>query len=182
MNRCTQNELSDNDLLERAIRGDTKAFGMLYTRYLEDIHRYIYYKVTNRYEAEDLTETVFLKAWDALPRFKSGKVNFRAWLYRIAHNTVIDFYRTDRSSVDITAMQMRDNHPSLDEQIQIQDENNELNNAIRALESNLKQVIIYRFLNGMSHAETAQVMDLKEGNVRVLQMRALQKLRRLLEE
>ncbi|MDO9349062.1 MAG: sigma-70 family RNA polymerase sigma factor, partial [Anaerolineales bacterium] len=84
---------SDQVLLERAIQGDTEVFGDLYERYLAEIHRYVFYRVADRFEAEDLTETVFLKAWEALSRFKSSGVNFRAWLYRIENKTVEYYYR-----------------------------------------------------------------------------------------
>jgi len=180
MKHSSLSDLAEKDLLERAIQGDTKAFGVLYTHYLEEIHRYIYYRVVNQSEAEDLTETVFIKAWDALPRFESTKVNLRAWLYRIAHNTVIDFYRTQRTTVELGSKEV-DLQPSLEHQIQIMDDNRKLAFAIQTLDKKLQQVVLCRFINGLSHAETAQIMGLKEGHVRVLQLRALQKLRLVLE-
>lgn len=173
---------SDQVLLERTIQGDTEAFGNLYERYLDEIHRYIFYRVADRFEAEDLTETVFLKAWEALSRFKSSGVNFRAWLYRIAHNTVVDYYRTRKPTEDSPADKLRESRPSTEHQAQARDEQQQLAAAIRELETGLQQVIIYRFINGLSHAETAQVMGIREGYVRVLQHRALNQLRKRLEE
>lgn len=169
-------------LLARAIQGDTEAFGDLYEHYVDEIHRYVFYRVADRFEAEDLTETVFLKAWEALPRFESSRVNLHAWLYRIAHNSVVDYYRTRRQAVDSPSDTLRDNRPSPERQAQARDEQQQLAAAIRELESGLQQVIICRFINGLSHAETAQVMGIREGHVRVLQHRALQKLRQRLEE
>jgi RNA polymerase sigma-70 factor, ECF subfamily len=182
MKRPEQFDSSDQALLERAMRGDAEAFGGLYTRYLDEFHRYIYYRVANRFDAEDLTETVFIKAWDALPRFTSAKVNFRAWLYRIAQNTIVDYYRGRQTTADGISEQLRDSRPSLENQLQSQDESQGLARAIQSLDSNLQQVIICRFVNEMSHAETAEALGLNEGHVRVLQMRALQKLRRFLEK
>lgn len=175
------NELSDQELLARALQGDTDAFGDLYERYLDEIQRYIFYRVANRHDAEDLTETVFLKAWEALPRFKSSNVNLRAWLYRIAHNTLIDHYRTHKLTTDLSAEQMRDAQPNPERQIQDRDEQKRLAILIRSLDADLQQIIVCRFVNGLSHAETAQIMGIKEGHVRVRQFRALQKLRELLE-
>ena len=91
---------TDQELLGRALDGDTEAFGDLYERYLDEIQRFVFYRVADRFEAEDLTEVVFIKAWEALPRFESSNVNLRAWLYRIAHNTIIDHYRTRRQCGD----------------------------------------------------------------------------------
>lgn len=172
----------DQTLLARAIRGEREAFGYLYERYMDEIHRYVFYRVADRFEAEDLTETVFLKAWEALPRFESCGINFRAWLYRIAHNTVVDYYRTRKPTSDLPADEPRDSRPSPEHQSQARDEQQQLAAAIGELDDNLQQVIVYRFINGLSHAETARVMGLAEGHVRVLQYRALQKLRQRLEE
>jgi RNA polymerase sigma-70 factor, ECF subfamily len=176
-----KNEPSDQELLSRALQGDADAFGDIYERYLDEIHRYIYFRVTDRFEAEDLTEMVFLKAWEALPRFRSPDVNLRAWIYRIAHNTVVDHYRTHKPTSELPLEHARDASPLPEHQIQNLDEHERLADLIRSLDANLQQVVICRFANGMSHAETAQVMGIKEGHVRVLQLRALQKLRELLE-
>lgn len=172
----------DSLLLARAIQGDREAFGNLYERYLGEVQRYIFYRVTNRFDAEDLTETVFIKAWEALPRFESETVNLRAWLYRIAHNVVVDHYRIRKPADDLPDAQLQDVHPSPEQQTQTQDEHQQLAVAIQTLDENLQKVVICRFVNGLSHAETAEVMGIKEGHVRVLQLRALQKLRRLLEK
>lgn len=175
-------DLSDQLLLARAIQGDAEAFGDLYERYLDDIQRYIFFRVANRFDAEDLTETVFLKAWEALPHSKSSIQNLRAWLYRIAHNVTVDYYRTPKETMDLSSKQLHDRRPSLEHQMQDRDTHRKLAKIIQSLDTNMQQVIICRFISGLSHAETAQVMGLKEGHVRVLQLRALQKLRKRLED
>jgi RNA polymerase sigma-70 factor, ECF subfamily len=182
MTQPGKTDTSDQGLLARAMQGDTEAFGDLYARYLDEILRYVFYRVANRFEAEDLTETVFLKAWDALSRFESSEVNFRAWLYRIAHNVTVDYYRTRQPSFEMPDAQLHDLQPSPEHQLQIRDQHKGLALAIQSLEDSLQQVITCRFINGLSHAETAQIMGLKEGHVRVLQLRALQKLRLILEK
>jgi RNA polymerase sigma-70 factor, ECF subfamily len=176
-----KNDPTDQALLVRSLQGDANAFGDLYERYLDEIQRYIFYRVADRFDAEDLTETVFLKAWEALPRFKSSDVNLRAWLYRIAHNIVIDHYRTHKPTTDLSTAKMSDSTLLPERQIQDRDEQKRLAAIIRTMDASLQQVIVCRFVNGLSHAETAQIMGIKEGHVRVLQLRALQKLRELLE-
>jgi RNA polymerase sigma-70 factor, ECF subfamily len=176
-----KNEPTDQELLARALQGDADAFGDIYERYLDEIHRYVYFRVADRFEAEDLTETIFLKAWEALPRFRSPDVNLRAWIYRIAHNTVVDHYRTHKPASELPLEQARDASPLPEHRIQNLEEHERLAALIRLMDENMQQVIICRFANGMSHAETAEVMGIKEGHVRVLQLRALQKLRELLE-
>lgn len=176
-----KNGPTDQELLSRALQGDADAFGDIYERYLDEIHRYVYFRVADRFEAEDLTETIFLKAWEALPRFRSEDVNLRAWLYRIAHNAVVDHYRTHKPASELPLEQARDTSPLPEHHLQTLEQHERLADLIRSMDANLQQVIVCRFANGMSHAETAEVMGIKEGHVRVLQLRALQKLRELLE-
>lgn len=172
----------DQLLLARAIQGDAEAFGDFYERYLDEIQRYIFYRVANRFDAEDLTEIVFLKAWESLPNAETTIVKPRAWLYRIAHNIIVDHYRTSRATAELPARQLHDGHPSLEHQIQVRDVQKQLADLIQSLDANMQQVIACRFVSGLSHAETAQIMGIKEGHVRVLQLRALQKLRQMLEK
>lgn len=172
----------DQFLLARAIQGDAEAFGDLYERYLDEIQRYVFYRVADRFDAEDLTETVFLKAWEALPRSVAPIVNLRAWLYRVAQHVIIDYYRTSKVTTDLSPEQTRDRQPLPESQIQDRDVQQQLARLIQSLDGNLQQVIVCRFISGLSHAETAEIMGLKEGHVRVLQLRALQKLREMLEK
>jgi RNA polymerase sigma-70 factor (ECF subfamily) len=175
-------DLPDQALLARAIKGDAEAFGDLYERYLEEIQRYVFYRVADRFDAEDLTETVFLRAWGSLSGFESSGVNLRAWLYRIAHNSVVDYYRTRKATADLSMVEPRDSRPLPERQVEDRDERQQLAELIKSMDPNLQQVLVCRFINGLSHAETALVMQINEGHVRVLQLRALRKLRRLLEK
>ena len=88
-------------IIEQAVQGDKQAFGQLYEIYAERIFRYLSFRTGSMEVAEDLLCEVFLKAWDALPRF--GLTNkdhhFKAWLYKIAHNALIDHYRTSQNDI-----------------------------------------------------------------------------------
>ena len=172
------------DLVARAQEGESPAFGDLYERYLDGIYRYIYYRVFDRDEAEDLTETVFLKAWEALPRFRPKGPGFRAWLYRIAHNTVVDRHRTRKEALPLNqALDVRDSSACSPEAASEAEQESEwLYTALSRLKPRLQEVILHRFVNGLSHKETAHVMGLRGSHVRVLQHRALEQMRRLLTE
>jgi DNA-directed RNA polymerase specialized sigma24 family protein len=87
---------SEAELVDLARRGDADAFGELYRLHLDAIYHYISKRVGERCEVEDLTQTVFLKAWQALEGYQPSAVPFRGWLYRIAHNKVVDHYRTQK--------------------------------------------------------------------------------------
>lgn len=179
--------LPDNDLIQRAAGGDQDAFGDLYERYLEDIYRYVYYRVLDVEEAEDLTEAVFLRVWENLikTREKSKIKNFRAWIYRITHNLVIDYQRKKKPlSVDLDTVPWINEAvmPGTEKIVEKQLSEAALVRALHELEDTLQQVVILRFLNELSHAETAAVLGLTEGHVRVLQYRALKRLRLYLRE
>lgn len=179
----THAKFDEHALLTRASRGDKQAFGILYEHYLEPVYRYVYYRVADHAEAEDLTEMVFLKAWEKLASMRGGASvrNFRAWIYRIAHNLVVDRHRTHRPSKHLSESlpSSRIEH-SPENALQSKEEVHLLARAVSQLEEQLQQVIIHRFIHQLSHAETAQLMGLTAGHVRVLQHRALKKMRTLL--
>jgi RNA polymerase sigma-70 factor (ECF subfamily) len=178
-------DLTDSALLDRVSQGDNLAFGALYERYLDHIYRHVYYRLADHTEAEDVTEMVFLKAWQALSaRKKSIKVqNFRAWLYRIAHNEVIKHYRTHKPTLTIDhATNLRDPTASLETNILAMQESQLLAQAIAQLEPNYQQVIVCRFISQLSPGEIAKIMDIQPGHVRVLQHRALKKMETLLTQ
>ncbi len=161
-------------LVQRAIKRDHVAFAQLYDRFVDKIYRYIYYKVGSKTEAEDLTGQVFLKAWEAIGHYQWTERPFAAWLYRIAHNLIVDYFRTkrDASSLDdITSLE----HPGsdLDEIIGHHLTAEVLRQALKRLTPDQQQVIVLRFLEGYNTAEVAQIMGKQPGAVRTLQHRAL---------
>ena len=172
-------KFSDEEIIEEVIQGNTRAYGELFKRYFDEIYRYVYYRVaSDHFEAEDLTQTVFIRAWEVLLKKKTTKYNYRALTYRIAHNLTIDRWRTRKQAISIMhAVQEKDSAPTPDLIISHNEESHELVKAIRELAPQLQTVIICRFINGLSHAETAEAMGLTEGHVRVLQYRALKKIR-----
>ena len=179
-------DASENELLTQAAQGSKEAFGELYEKYLEQIYRFIFYRVADHNEAEDLTELVFIKTWQTLPKLSvQGKTisNFRAWLYRIAHNLVIDHHRSHRKSVSLDQIvSQTDPKPGPEEVTESHEQSHQLATAISKLEPRLQQVLICRFINQLDYTETAHIMGIKPGYVRVLQYRALKKIGGILEE
>ena len=180
MNLADQNQ---DRIIENAISGDKQAFGRLYEQYFMQIFRYLLIRSNNKEDAEDMTEIVFLKAWKNLPGFgeKSKGNNFRAWLYRIAHNTIVDHYRTRKhtSSLDLEKRSL-ETEPDL--LVMENEEKRKMVYAIKNLDAVSQNVIACRFIGGLSHKETALSTGLSESNVRVIQYRALKKVRDLMGE
>jgi RNA polymerase sigma-70 factor (ECF subfamily) len=169
-------------MVDRASGGDLEAFGELYRLYLDQIYRYIYYRVKDRMQAEDITEEVFLKAWKAIKSCKGKGPTFLPWLYRIAHNQVVDSFRSwRRKSISLEEGNITANifsESSVEANMRWQ----EVTEVIASLPPKQEQVITLKFIEGMSNPEIAEIMDKSEGAIRVLQMRALASIRRAIKE
>jgi RNA polymerase sigma-70 factor (ECF subfamily) len=173
-------------LASRASMGDRDAYAELYQRYVDKIYRYIYYKVGQRAETEDLTSQTFMKAWDAIGDYEWRNHPFGAWLFRIAHNLVVDYHRARRDNVSLS-----DASPQLEQRASSDDIRPEkilgemitmdrVRHAIGRLTEEQQQVLILRFFEGMSTGEVADLMGKRRGAIRGLQFRALSALRELL--
>lgn len=172
-------------LVKAAVAGDANAYGQLYLRHLDAIYRYIRFRVGNAADAEDLTEQVFLKAWEAITSYRMRGLPFSAWLYRIAHNAVVDHHR-QRALEPLAPMQYEDMAASdgrgTVEQVIESGELAALATAISRLPQEQQQVVVLRFIEGLSHAEVASIIDKSPGACRVIQHRALAALHRVLTE
>src|SRR5512140_3063172 len=166
-----------NELVLLAKAGDAEAFGQLYETYLDRIYRYIYFRVTDEQTAEDLISQVFTKAWENLDRYQPSGRPFIAWLYTIAHNTVIDHYRTRKDTVSIAS-----DAPSPHEQVELHFEADNLRAALQTLTPEQQQVVVLKFIAGMSTDEIAGQLKKSAGAIRALQMRALQALAKQMQK
>jgi RNA polymerase sigma-70 factor (ECF subfamily) len=154
---------------------------MLYEQYAEVIFRYVYSHLESRLDAEDLTEEIFLRAWRALPKYDERGLPFSAFLFRIARNSLIDYYRQRKNVQSIEDMELQSHEAGPEEMVDMHIENHNLRDTIAKLREDYRNVLIFRFLSGLSPEETAQVMQRSVGAVRVLQHRALSALKDLME-
>ncbi|MEE8373703.1 MAG: sigma-70 family RNA polymerase sigma factor [Dehalococcoidia bacterium] len=168
-------------LVESSVKGDIEAYGELYGIYLDRIYRYIYYQIGNKAAAEDLTEEVFLKAWGAIGRYKWKGQPFTSWLYRIAHNHLVDYYRTRRQHEDL---QLQENiladDTSIEEEVEGKATRQQILEAISSLPELQQQVVIMKFIDDLDNREIEQIIGKSQGAIRVLQTRALATLRQRL--
>lgn len=174
----------DHQLLMAAKDGDTEAFGTLYERYADRIFLYLFGRVSNHLDAEDITEDVFLRVWRSLPNYNEQGVPFPAYLFSVARNALIDHYRRSgrvKGQVSIDDIPLPDHRPGPGESALSNSEREELRAKLGQLRDDYRTVLELRFLAGLSPDETARVMGRSPGAVRVLQHRALAALRVVLE-
>jgi RNA polymerase sigma-70 factor, ECF subfamily len=171
----------DEQVIKQVKNGDAEAYGMLYEQYAEVIFRYVYSHLDNRLDAEDLTEEIFLRAWRALPKYDERGLPFSAFLFRIARNSLIDYYRQRKAVQSIEDIELQSREPGPEEMVDVRIEDRNLRETIAKLREDYRNVLIFRFLSGLSPEETAQVMQRSVGAVRVLQHRALSALKDLME-
>lgn len=170
-------------LLERAKQYDEEALGELYDRYASRVYAYVFRRVGRAQVAEDLTGDTFVRMIQAIQSERFWHTSFQAWLYRIAHNLVVDHYRRQPAMVE----------SELDERLVAATDDllmaadlrlsyQELGMAMRLLTPDQQQVLALRFGEGMTCREVADVLDKTVGAVEALQHRGLASLRRVLEE
>lgn len=175
---------SEQRLLVRIQKGDKEAFGELYLCYLDTIYRYIFFRVNQeKTVAEDLTQTVFFKAWQKIDTFTTEKSNFRAWLYRIAHNTIIDYYKLTKSLIKYEETIADDKTTeTLEEQMDNESAIAQVKQAMHVLTDDQKTVIVMKFIDGFSNEEIATIIDKNQDAIRALQYRGLERLRKELKK
>jgi RNA polymerase sigma-70 factor (ECF subfamily) len=170
--------VDDADLLEQARRGDRAAFAELFDRYVDRIYTYCMVRLRNVHDAEDCTEQTFLNAFQSIGKHRGTSLG--PWLYRIAHRTVLDRVRaSDRQNAALTligAERAQDPEAALDRRI----EEERLREAIRRLTPDQQNVIILRFVEGMTLSEAAAAVGKRVSAVEKLQSRGLAALARLL--
>ena len=148
----------DTPLVLRAIQRDQDAFGELYDRHVSRVYKHIYYMVGNSAEAEDLTAQTFLKAWEAIPRYKERGAPFVAWLLRIAHNLTVSHLRSRRehSELDegfVDSKRMRNPEEAL---VQSTEERS-VREAVLQLRDEQRQVIMLRFVEEMPRTPAGKI-------------------------
>jgi len=170
----------EKKLVERAQHHDQEAFAQLYEEHFDKIYRYVTLKIGNETEAEDMTQQVFLNALQSISSFKWKGVPFSAWLFRIAHNQVVDYFRSKkRTTVPLDESLASDNNnPQLltEQKLDIE----QLILATKQLTEAQREVISLRFAGELSIAQVAKAMGKSQGAVKALQHSAIVALRKTL--
>jgi RNA polymerase sigma-70 factor, ECF subfamily len=170
-------------LIQKAKSFDSDAWAQIYQSYYRKIFVYVHFRLLDTGTAEDLTADVFLRAVERIGSFEYRGAPLLAWLYRIARNLTVDYLRqkSKMKTQRLVEETLAEDTPIEDttEQLLVRDE---LNAAIKNLTDDQREVVLLKFIGGLSNAEVAQTIRKSEGAVKALQFRALASLRRILKE
>ena len=182
-------QLEDKILYLRLKQKDREAFIKAYDSYIDDIYRFVFYKVNHQEEAEDITSQTFLKCWDhirsnSITDFKT----LRSLFYKVAKNLIIDHYRK-QSTKDITlpsdgisGLNIVDEKQDLLVSMANKNDSDLIAGKLKELKDEYREVIILSYINGLSITEIAQITGKSKGNIRVLLYRALKALKELVNK
>jgi RNA polymerase sigma-70 factor (ECF subfamily) len=169
------------EIIQRAQQGDKAALSMIYQAHVEQIHRYIAYRVGSDQDAEDLTAEVFVRMVEGIGSYRITGAPFEAWLYRIAATRVADFYRKRKRTTQVELMDnIMSDGPPLEENLLVNQETAELRQAVRQLQEEEQTILVLRFVERKSHQEVADLLNKTVSAVKSTQHRALTKLASLL--
>ncbi len=174
----------ENNFIREAQKGKKEAFAQLYDYYLPKIYRFVLLKVNSKSEAEDLTHEVFMNSWQNLKTYVPREFPFSSWLYRIARNEVIDFYRTSKKDIRLDAIEENSLKVSETESVNLDRalDLESVKNLFQFLKPEQQDVIIMRFVEDMSHEEIAAALNKNTGAVRLIQHRAINTLKALINK
>lgn len=182
-------KFKNKQVISRLKSRDKEAFIQVYDENVKDIHRFVYFKVGNKEEANDLTSMTFLKAWNHIQNnsLEDGKT-LRALLYKIARNAIIDYYRESGNKLAVSlddeenpieiADEQEDTQGKLDREADLE----LIRKKLPLLKEEYREVVIMRFINDLTLEEIADISGKTKGNIRVILHRALKALRELVEE
>lgn len=169
-------------LIKKALEGNEAAFGQIYDLYFEKVYRFIYYRVNHKEAAEDLVSETFIRAWDNLSEMHAPS-SFTGWIYRIARNLVIDYYRSRKLTVDLNDLEnILEYEDNILERTNFGFQQQSFLEALKKLSPDQQQVIKLKFLDELDNHEIAKILDKSEGAIRVIQHRAIRELKKVINE
>jgi RNA polymerase sigma-70 factor (ECF subfamily) len=179
---CIAERTDEADMIERA-RTDPEAFGRLYDEHLPGVYRFLYRRCRSHHDAEDLTAQTFHRALERLETFEWRGLPFRAWLFRIAHNALIDYYRRDRGGLSLDDLGAAGFEPqgedgrAFDSALEQGEQVDAAWAAVAALPIMQRRAVTLYFARGLSHAEVGRAIGRSEAATKQLVYRAVKSLR-----
>lgn len=169
-------------ILDACQKGDRAAFERIYDAYSERLYKFIFLRVGHKEVAEDILADSFVKAWVKISQINSSKA-FSAWIFQIAKNNIIDYYRVRKSTIAIEEVEqtLEDAANPINE-TDLRLDQKRILSALTALPKDQQQVIRYKFFEDLTNPEIALILNKTEGAIRVIQHRAIVRLQEILRQ
>ncbi len=183
------NTFNEKKLLYRVqVHKDTEAFGELYDQYIEKIYRFVYLKVSHKQEAEDIVSDVFLKAWNYLTDSQRGSTDeiksFSGLIYTIARSSLVDFFRARarRRECTIEVLENIAHEDTIESSINTRQDIEQILRVLKKMKREYQEIIVLKYIEELSAAEIAKILDKNTTAVRVTLHRAMKILKRLVDQ
>ena len=168
---------SEEVLIELCQKGDLVNFASLYDFYIKKIYDFIYFKTHHKQTAEDLTASTFLKALENIKKYDTRKGKFSSWLYRIARNSVIDHYRTQKHTSNIEDAWDLSSGDDVASSADFKESIEKVKSSLNKLNAEQRDIVILRTWSELSYGEISQIVGKSEANCKVIFSRAISKLK-----
>jgi len=166
-------DISEAQIIKECQNGNFLRFAEIYDAYIKKIYNFIYYRTGHKETSEDITSLVFIKSMDKIGSFNSGQGSFSSWLYCIARNSVIDYYRTKKDTVDIDGLQNLGKSDNFDDKIDANIKLNEIKKYLQKFSKEQRKIIIMRIWDGLSYKEIAEITGKNEGSLKMIVSRIM---------
>lgn len=170
-------EISENDIIKECQKGNLGRFTFLYDAYFKKIYDFIYYRTMHQETAEDLTSQTFLKALENIKKYEAKKGSFSSWLYRIARNTVIDYYRTHKKEENIEDFWGLGEKDSIIEKLDIDQQLQKVKVYLQKFKPAQREIVMMRLWDNLSYQEISQITGLSLGSCKMTFSRVMLKFR-----
>jgi len=167
----------EEQVIKQCQQGKMEEFGRLYDKYFDKIYRFLYYKTSHRETAEDLTSDVFHKALLGIKKFKLKKGTFQAWLFSIARNRVIDYYRTKKDVSNIDEVWGLHRQENLDRELDNKSKLEKVHYYLSQLDGLQREVVMLRAWENMSYKEIGEILGKTEGACKMIFLRTVKKMK-----
>ena len=172
-------EINDKEIVKSCQKGSLHEFGKLYDKYVKKIYNFIYYKSCHKETAEDLTSQTFIKALNSISTFNPSKGSFSSWLYRIARNNVIDYYKNkERGTIDIYDFWGLSSETDVAYDIDVKEKLGQVEGYLRKLKMEHREIVIMRIWDNLSYKEISEIIGKSEASCKMTFSRTMTNLRK----
>ncbi len=169
---------SEQGIIQSCQNGNLEDFSQLYDKYIKMIYNFVYFRTHHKETAEDLTSLAFTKTLEKINSFNYKKGTFSSWLYRIARNTVIDHYRTQKMETNIDDIWDLGSNDDLPRDIETKEKLKKVQEYLNKLQPEQRDLIIMRVWDGLSYKEISEITKKSEAGLKMMFSRAMTKLRK----